>query len=200
MAASLNANDTDFLTYLKSPCSSSVYLYPTSPQEIIRIINCFHLNKACGYDDISPFLLKTAAHVIAYPLSIILNHCISLGVLPNQLKVAKVIPVYKSGPSNDLQNYRPISLLSSPFKIFEKVILRRLVSFLELHNLIILSQFSFRHKHSTIYPILDLLTECYQNIETKRFSALIFLDIRKAFDSVCRKKLLKNLITMAFAE
>ena len=80
LAASLNANDTDFLTYLKSPCPSSVYLYLTSPQEIIRIINSFHLNKACGYDDISPFLLKTAAHVIAYPLSIVLNHCISLGV------------------------------------------------------------------------------------------------------------------------
>ena len=200
MAASLNANDTDFLTYLKSPCPSSVYLYPTFPQEIIRIINSFHLNKACGYDHISPFLLKTAVHVIAYPLSIILNHCISLGVFPNQLKVAKVIPIHKSGPSNDLQNYRPISLLSSLSKIFEKVILRRLVSFLERHDLIIPSQFGFRHKHSTIHPILDLLTECYQNIEKKRFSALIFRDIRKAFDSVCHKKFLKNLIIMAFAE
>ena len=112
LAASLNAYDTDFLTHLKSPCPSSVYLYPTSPQEIIRIINSFHLNKACGYDDISPFLLKTAAHVIAYPLSIILNHCISLGVFPNQLKVAKVIPVYKSGPLNDLQNLTLTSLVS----------------------------------------------------------------------------------------
>ena len=55
------------------------------------------------------------------------------------------------------------------------------------------SQFDFRHKHSTIHPILDLLTECYQNIEKKRFSALICLDIRKAFDSVCHKKLLKKL-------
>ena len=121
-------------------------------------MNSFQINKACGYDDISPFLLKTAAHVIAYSLSIILNHCISLGVFPNQLKVAKVIPVYKSGPSNDLQNYRPISLLSSLSKIFEKVIQRRLVSFLERHNLIIPSQFGFRHKHSTIHPILDLLS------------------------------------------
>ena len=121
-------------------------------------MNSFQINKACGYDDISPFLLKTAAHVIAYSLSIILNHCISQGVFPNQLKVAKVIPVYKSGPSNDLQNYRPISPLSSLSKIFEKVIQRRLVSFLERHNLIIPSQFGFRHKHSTIHPILDLLS------------------------------------------
>ena len=67
------------------------------------------------------------------------------------------------------------------------------MSFLERHNLSIPSQFGFRHKHSTIHPILDLLTECYQNIEKKRFSALIFLDIRNAFDSVCHKKLLKKL-------
>ena len=160
LAASLNANDTDFLTYLKYPCPFSVNLYPTSPQEIIRIINSFHLNKACDYDDISPFLLKTAAHVIAYPLSIIFNHCISLVVFPNQLKVAKVIPVYRCGSSNDLQNYRPISLLSSLSKIFKKVILRRLVFFLERNNLIIPSQFGFRHKHCTFHPILDLLTEC----------------------------------------
>ena len=67
------------------------------------------------------------------------------------------------------------------------------MSFLERNNLIIPSQFGLRHKHSTIHPILDLLTECYQNIEKKRFSALIFLDIKKAFDSVCHKKLLKKL-------
>ena len=94
-------------------------------------------------------------------LFIILNHCISLGIFLNQLKAAKVIPIYKSGPSNDLQNYRPISLFSSLSKIFKKIILRRLVSFLERHNLIIPSQFGYRHKHSTIHPILDLLTECF---------------------------------------
>ena len=126
---------------IKSPNPSSVYLYLTSPQEIIRVINSLHLNKPCDYDDIFLFLLKTAAHVIAYPLSMILNRCISLGVFPNQLKIAKVISVYKSGPSIDLQNYRPISLLSSLSKIFEKVILRKLVSFLERNNLIIPSQF-----------------------------------------------------------
>ena len=174
-----------------------MYLYPTSPKEIIRIINNLHFNEACGYDEISPFLLKTAAHVIAYPLSMILNHCISLGVFSNQLKMAKVILFYKSSPSSDLQNYRPISLLSFLSKIFEKVILVRLVSFLERNNLIIASQFGFRHEDFTIHPILDLLIECYQNIEKKRVSALIFLDIKKAFDSVCHKK---SWSTMAFAE
>ena len=93
----------------------------------------------------------------------------------------------------DIQNYRPISLLSSLSKIFERVILNRLVSFLERNSLIIPTQFGFRHNHSTIHSILDIITESYQNIEDKRFSALILLDIKKAFDSVCHKLLIKKL-------
>ena len=106
--------------------------------------------------------------------------------------MAKVIPVYKSGCPNDPGNYRPISL-SSIAKIFERVILNRMVSFLERNNLIISTQFGFCHKHSTIHPILDLITESYQNIEEKRFSTLLLLDIRKAFDSVPHPTLLKKL-------
>ena len=93
----------------------------------------------------------------------------------------------------DIQNYRPISLLSSLSKIFERVILNRLVSFLEQNSLIIPTQFGFRHNRSTIHSILDIITESYQNIEDKRFSALILLDIKKAFDSVCHKILIKKL-------
>ena len=139
-------------------------------------------------NDIFRFLLKTA---------VLLNHCTSLGVFPNQLKVAKVITVYKSGPSNDLQNYRPISLFSSLSKTFEKIILRRLVSFLERNNLIIPSQFGFRVSDINTPLFIQFYENIekkrYQNIEKKRFSALIFLDIKKAFDSVCHEELLKKL-------
>ena len=107
--------------------------------------------------------------------------------------MAKVIPLYKSGCPNEPGNYRPISLLSSIAKFFERVILNRMVFFLERNNLIISTQFGFRHKHSTIHPILDLITESYQNIEEKRFSTLILLDIRKAFDFVPHPTLLKKL-------
>ena len=196
LATSINDSHINgFHSCLKSPSSSSIYLHPTSPQEIIKLIYNLDSNKASGYDDISPFILKTAVHIIPLPLSIILNLCISNGVFPNNLKVAKVIPVYKSGCPNEPGNYRPISLLSSrPIaKIFERVILNRMVSFLERNNFIISTQFGFRHKHSTIYPILDLITESYQNIEEKRFFTLLLLDIRKAFDSVPHPILLKKI-------
>ena len=97
---------------------------------------------------------------------------------------------YKSGCPNEPGNYRPISLLSCIAKIFERV---TFFFFLERNNLIISTQFGFRHKHFTIHPILDLITESYQNIEEKRFSTLLLLDIRKAFDSVPHPIFLKNL-------
>ena len=106
--------------------------------------------------------------------------------------MAKVIPVYKFRP-NEPDNYRPISLPSSIAKIFERVILNRMVSFLERNNLIISTQFGFRHKYSTIHPILDLITKSYQNIEEKRFSTRLLLDIRKTFDSVPHPTLLNKL-------
>ena len=78
-------------------------------------------------------------------------------------------------------------------KIFERLILNRLVSFFQRNKILLPTQFGFRHNHSTLYPILDIMTECYNNIDHKRFSTFLFLDIKKAFDSVRHKKLLKKL-------
>ena len=154
LATRLNCtNNNDFLSYLKSPCPFSAYLYPTSPQKIIKLINNLKLNKACGYDDISSFILKTAAQVLALPLSIMINHCITLGTFPTRLKLTKVI--HKSGPSVDIQNYRPISLLSSLSKIFERVI---------LNSLIIPTQFGFRHDHSTLILLFILFLTLLLNL------------------------------------
>ena len=175
------------------PCPFSAYLYPTSPQEIMKLMNNLKLSRACGYDDISSFILKTAIQVLALLLSIMISHCIALGTFANQLKLAEVIPIYKSGPSVDTQNYRPISLFSSLSKIFERLILNRLVFFLERNSLIVPTQFGFRHNHSTIHPICDIITESCQNIDDKHFSSFILLDIKKAFDSVSHEILIKKL-------
>ena len=104
-----------------------------------------------------------------------------------------MIPVYKAGPTNQPGNYRPISPLPSMSKIFERLIFSRLISFFQRNKISIPPQFGFQHKHSTLCLILDALTECYNNMHYKRFSTLLFLDIKKAFDSICHKKLLKRL-------
>ena len=150
-----NVDDEKYLSYSKSFSPSSIYLKPTDPYEIKCAINKLSLSKASGYDDILPFFLKTAADIVAFPLANIINKCISFGIFPNRLKVAKAIPVYKSGPADSPENYRPISLLSSLSKIFERIILNKMISFFEQNNILISTQFGFRHNHSTLHPILD---------------------------------------------
>ena len=91
-----------------------------------------------------------------------------------------------------LPNYRPISLLPSLSKLIERPICNRLLSFFTRNNTIVPSQYGFRHNRSTIHAILDLITSCLDNINKKKFSTMIFLDIKKAFDSVSHNKLLKK--------
>ena len=111
---------------MKHPCPTSIYLQPTTPLEIMVLINSLKLNKAKSHDDIDPYFLKIAAPILAFPLSVFLNHCLTFGTFPNRLKLAKVVPVFKKGLTDQLSNYRPISLLPSLSKLFERIIHSRL--------------------------------------------------------------------------
>ena len=108
---------------------------------------------------ISTFFLKNILPQILVPLSHVFNLSIVKGHVPSQLKVAKIIPIFKNGDPLSLDNYRPISLLSAFSKVLEKIICNRLVVFLESNNLINKNQFGFRKKHSTVHPIIHLLNK-----------------------------------------
>ena len=177
---------------MKNPCTNSIYLELTSTHEVVALINLFNLNKANGHDGIDPHFLKIAFPIIAFPLSLFFNHSISLGIFSNKLKLAKVIPVYKKGSAEQLNNNRPISLLPSLSKIFERLLHKRMLSFFNCNNVLVPTQYGFRLKRCTIHPILDLITSCHDNIQNKYISALLFLDIRKTFDSVSHSILLRK--------
>ena len=106
------------------------------------------------------------------------------GVFPDVLKVAKVIACHKGGPSDDLKNYRPISLLSIFDKIIEKLMHKRLYEFLYDHEILFIHQFGFRKFYSTAYSLIEITEKIKSTIDSGKFGCGIFIDLKKAFDTV----------------
>ena len=100
---------------------NSIYIEDTSKDKIVDIINNSSSNKASGYDDIPTKLIKAAKFSPAPFLNTIFNSCLNSGLYPDELKIARVIPLHKGGAKFELKNFRPISILSSINKIFETI-------------------------------------------------------------------------------
>ena len=101
-------------------------------------------NKACGPSSISTSLLKTLKGVLSIPLQLLFNCSFSTGLVPDQFKVARVVPIYKKGSSFLVSNYRPISLPSIFNKVIEKLMYNRIISYLEKFSILHNNQFGFR--------------------------------------------------------
>ena len=117
------------------------------------------------------------------------------GTVPEKMKIAKIIPIYKSGEKDLINNYRPISLLPALSKIMEKIVANRLVNYFNRYDLFYKHQYGFRKKHSTIHPIIHFLNHIanQKDISSKNITAAIFLDLSKAFDTISHKILLEKL-------
>ena len=134
-------------------------------------------SKATGLDKIPAKIVKNAAPVIAQSLKIYLT--IQTEIFPTEWKVAKIIPLHKSGPKNLVDNYRPISILSAISKIFEKILHKQLFAYLNNNNLISKHQFGFRPMHSTADALLHSTNEWYRNMDDGMLNIAVFLDLKK---------------------
>ena len=117
---------------------------PVSYDELHRLITNLNISKSAGPDNIGPKLVKTVSACICTPLLHIFNLSIRNGIVPDELKIAKVVPVYKKGDKKLACNYRPISLLSIFDKLLEKVMKNRLYSYLHINKVLFNYQFGFR--------------------------------------------------------
>ena len=100
------------------------------------------------------------------------------------LKIAKVTPTFKKGDKLDVNNYRPISLISNISKIIEKLIHKRLNSFLEQSNIFYPFQFGFRDYHSTTHALIEITDQIKEACDCGLYACGIYLDLKKAFDTV----------------
>ncbi len=183
----------DPIDYISTKVNHSLFLYAVDSSEILQLISNLELRKACGYDLISNRIIKATSYVAASHLTRLFNNCINQGIFPDIYKLAQVIPLYKGGDKENLNSYRPISLLPALGKLLEKIVSSRTVSFFEENDLFSPYQFGFRAKFSTEYTVLDIYEKLLQNLDGGFNTCAIFLDLAKAFDSVSHNILLRKL-------
>lgn len=181
-------------TYFLSGRNSSTFaLFLTSPDEVIRVVNSLESKTSAGYNSISMQVIKSIIPFIAQPLSELINESFVTGSFPNELKIARVCPVFKGGDAADFSNYRPISILPSFSKIYERLVYNRLMSFIDKHDLLYHNQFGFRKKHDTCMAVIEMVDRISQAMDSNFYSAGVFIDLSKAFDTLDHKILLQKL-------
>ena len=182
----------DFTKYLMNKVNATMFLSPVLRTEITKVIDHLNSKKSPGPDNMSPKILKYCGNALSEPLSKIFNSSIEAAKYPTKLKIAKVIALHKKNCYYQPENYRPISLLSCIDKIFEKIIHTRLMNFIDKHNIIILQQFGFLPKHSTIQALIEVVDNIRRNIDKGEYTLGIYLDLKEAFDTVNHEILLKK--------
>ena len=182
----LNANTkNNFNQYKPRKTNCTLRFELITVDTISRIINDLKPKTSTGVDSVSNKLLKFVKNVISEPLSIIINQMLKSGIFPDSLKISNIVPLYKKNDDTNLSNYRPISLLPSISKIFEKFILEQLSTYLDNNNLIHKHQYGFRKHHSTEYAALHIVDYLNYKLDLKNTPINLYLDLSKAFDSLC---------------
>ena len=171
-----------------SPLSSIV----CTRDEVLAKLGRLNPKKSSGADGFLPGVVKNVSNQIVPHLVPLFNRSLDLGMVPDDMKIANVTPIYKKGPKDIAGNYRPISLTSIVGKMLESIIVDRIVDFLETNELLGDSQHGFRRKRSCLTNLIDFFHHMLSIYDTSRAIDVLYLDFRKAFDKVPHKRLMSK--------
>ena len=174
-------NPLDYLNEIN--ISQSFFISPTTVNEVILTALHIKSKSSTGHDNFSNVLIKKIIYHIAIPLTHIFNSSFVTGIFPDIYKIAKIIPVYKSGDKTSASNYRPISLLPAFSKILEKLISKRLFNFISNNNIIFSGQYGFLRGKSTEHAMLDIVDKINNAIESYLKNRSQYVDTRNAQSS-----------------
>ena len=188
-----NHNTVNPNFYINKHLTTSIFLEAITMEEVLKEVSNFKNKQSSGHDGITMNLVKNCINEIIDPLTYVFNLSLETGIFPDNFKIGKVIPIYKSGEKNKFSNYRPISVLPTFSKILEKLFNNRLLNFIDKHNILYPGQFGFRKNMATSHALFHFTEQILNEMEEKKFTIGIFIDLKKAFDTIDHKILLDKL-------
>jgi len=191
-----DSNDCEPLKVLHGN-SDHIHILKFNDTDFMDAVQKIKPNLTSGYDDIPAFLLKYCAMYLREPLLHLYNRCLRTSTYPEIWKIAKVIPVFKSGTTNLINNYRPISLLCNFAKILEILLSKQLSQ--QLNKVITTRQHGFINGRSTITNLFQFTSDVSSALDGRNQVDVIYLDFSKAFDSVPHAVLLNKLKQTGFS-
>ena len=157
---------------------------PSAEQEIVEIWTSFGAGTAAGYDQIAMNVIKEIIDLIVQPLTYIKNFSFSSGTVPDQMKIARFVPLFKTCDLSLFTSYRPFSVLPALSKILERTVYKRLINFLNKFNILSNNQYGFRKNGSTTYALIQLYDKRSDAIDQGKVTLGLFIDLSKAFHTV----------------
>ena len=182
----------DFFKDCVNPWGLRFTFTEVNQQQILQIVKSLKYSKSAGLDEIPPRLIKDAAEELLVPLTTLINSSLQFGLFPTCEKQAKVLPAYKSNQKSKPNNYRLISVTTVFSKIIEKVVYNQLSDYLESNNPICPNQFGFRPNRCTNHAVTHLVDDIRINMDNGLLTGVVFMDFRKAFDTIQHACLMKN--------